>query len=254
MSSLNSASGHSNQHLPGSWLVVGGVILGAGILGTLGYLVFKVTPVGQNLSALLAWLFATNTTHATWYVTRAAGWIAYFLLWFSMVWGLVIPTKFLEKFISPTFVVDFHEYLSLLAIGFVVLHVTVLMFDQYLPFTLVQVLVPFASAYRPLWVGLGIIGAYLAGLVTVTFYLRKRIGQKRFKSIHTLSVFGYLAVVLHAFFSGSDSSLPIAQIIYFSTLMVLVFLTAYWLILRKQAQQEKSDRSALPNSNRVVRD
>jgi predicted ferric reductase len=253
MSSLNSASDHNNQHQPVNGLLAGALILGAGVLGALGYLVFRVLPIGQSVSGSLAWLFATNTTHATWYVTRAAGWIAYFLLWFSMVWGLSIPTKFFEKYISPTFAVDFHEYLSLLAIGFVIVHVAVLMFDQYLPFTLAQVLVPFASAYRPLWVGLGIIGAYLSGLVTVTFYLRKRIGQKRFKSIHTVSVFGYLGVVLHAFFSGSDSSLPIVQLIYFSTFMVIVFLTAFWLIQRRQAQQGKSVRPALPTTSRMIK-
>jgi sulfoxide reductase heme-binding subunit YedZ len=242
MSSLNSASNDPSQHQSFRWLLLGTILLGAAALGALGYLIFNVLPIGHSLSNLLAFLFATNTTHATWYITRAAGWIAYFLLWFSMVWGLVIPTKFFEKFISPTFVVDFHEYLSLLAIGFVILHVTVLIFDQYLPFTLVQILIPFMSTYRPFWVGLGVIGAYLAGLVTVTFYLRKKIGQQRFKSIHTLSVFGYLGVVLHAFFSGSDSSLPIAQIIYFSTFMVIVFLTAYWLLRGRQLQKEKEDR------------
>jgi sulfoxide reductase heme-binding subunit YedZ len=253
MSSLNSASNDSSQHSPFHWLLAGGLILGAAVLGALGYLIFGVLPIGKTLTSALSFLFATNTTHATWYITRAAGWIAYFLLWFSMVWGLAIPTKFFEKFLSPTFAVDFHEYLSLLAIGFVILHVTVLMFDQYLPFTLAQILVPFMSNYRPLWVGLGVIGAYLSALVTITFYLRKKIGQKRFKSIHALSMFGYLGVVLHAFFSGSDSSLPITQLIYFSTFMVVVFLTAYWLLLNKQIKQEKSERPQLPNAHRSVR-
>ncbi len=246
MSSLNSTANNSEPRRSSHWPLVVGLILGAGLLGALGYLVFNVLPIGHGVSNSLAFLFATNTTHATWYITRAAGWIAYFLLWFSMVWGLVIPTKFFEKFISPTFVVDFHEYLSLLAIGFVILHVTVLMFDQYLPFTLVQILIPFMSTYRPFWVGLGVIGAYLAGLVTVTFYLRKKIGQQRFKSIHTLSVFGYLGVVLHAFFSGSDSSLVIAQLIYFGTFMVVVFLTAFWLLRGRQLrlEKEKNERDA----------
>ncbi len=253
MSSLNPPSNDSGQpRRIARGLLAGGLILAAGLLGALGYLVVGVLPVGHALSKGLAFLFATNTTHATWYITRAAGWIAYFLLWFSMVWGLVIPTKFFEKWLSPTFVVDFHEYLSLLAIGFVILHVTVLLFDQYLPFTLVQILIPFMSTYRPFWVGLGVIGAYLSGLVTVTFYLRKKIGQKRFKSIHTLSVFGYLGVVLHAFFSGSDSSLPIAQIIYFGTFIVIVFLTAYWLLHARQLQKEMVERENLERKQRLA--
>jgi len=241
MSSLKSpASETSHGHIE-AWVLGGGLILGADILGAFGYIIFRFLPIGQSLASLFSWLFANNTVHTTWYITRAAGWIAYFLLWLSMVWGLVIPTKFFEKFLSPTFAVDFHEYLSLLSLGFVVLHVTVLLFDQYLPFTLAQILVPFMSTYRPLWVGLGVIGAYLSGLVTVTFYLRKKIGQQRFKSIHTLSIFGYLGVILHAFFSGTDSSLPIAQLIYLSTFLIVVFLTAYWLLRGRQLKQEKDE-------------
>ena len=223
------------------WMLAGGVLLGAAALAALGYFMIGILPVGKPAVNIFSWLFANNTIHTTWYITRAAGWIAYFLLWFSMVWGLVIPTKLFEKFLSPTFAVDFHEYLSLLSIGFVILHVTVLLFDQYLPFTLAQVFVPFLSTYRPLWIGLGVIGAYLSALVTVTFYLRKKIGQKRFKAIHTFSMFGYLGVILHAFFAGSDSSLPIVQLIYFGTFMVVVFLTAYWLLRGRQLQQEKNE-------------
>jgi predicted ferric reductase len=242
----------AHSHLE-TWALGGVLILTAGLLGAFGYIIIRFLPISQSVASLFSWLFANNSVHTTWYITRAAGWVAYFLLWFSMVWGLVIPTKFLEKFISPTFAVDFHEYLSLLSLSFIVLHVTVLLFDQYLPFRLSQILVPFMSTYRPLWVGLGVIGAYLSILVTVTFYLRKKIGQKRFKSIHTFSILAYLGVILHAFFAGSDSSLAIVQWIYLSTFLVVVFLTAYWLILGRQLQKGKSERPALPNAARAIR-
>ncbi|HSB66106.1 MAG TPA: hypothetical protein VLD65_05975, partial [Anaerolineales bacterium] len=217
MSNLKPTSRVSSHGHLETWVLATVLVLGAGLLGAFGYIIFRFLPIGQSITSLISWLFANNTVHTTWYITRAAGWIAYFLLWLSMVWGLVIPTKLFEKVLSPTFAVDFHEYLSLLSIGFVVLHVAVLLFDKYLPFTLAQIFVPFLSTYRPLWIGLGVIGAYLSALVTVTFYLRKKIGQKRFKAIHTFSVFGYLGVILHAFFAGSDSSLPIVQLIYFGT-------------------------------------
>jgi hypothetical protein len=52
-------------------------------------------------------------------------------------------------------------------------------------------------------------------------------------------MFGYLGVVLHAFFAGSDSSLVGVQLIYLTTFLVVVFLTSYWLI---QARQNKKAR------------
>ena len=207
MSDLKTITSESSHKRLVLWILGGGFLVGAFLLGALGFFIYRNLAMGQAFANVLSSLFAVNTTHTTWYITRAAGWVAYFLLWFSMVWGLAIPTKFFERFLSPTFAVDFHEYISLLSIGFIILHVSVLMIDQYLPFTLVQILVPFISLYRPLWVGLGVLGFYLTLLVTITFYLRKKIGQKKFKAIHTLSLAAYLGVVLHAFFAGSDSSL-----------------------------------------------
>jgi predicted ferric reductase len=253
MSDLKAVSTENNQKRLTA-MIIGGVVLMAALLfGAFGFMVIVYPPMGQAISSLITWLFATNSVHTTWYITRAAGWVAYFLLWFSMVWGLAIPTKFFERFISPTFAVDFHEYLSLLAIGFVILHVSVLLFDQFLPFTLAQIFIPFLSTYRPLWVGLGVIGAYLSLLVTITFYLRKRIGQKKFKAIHTLSIAGYLGVVLHAFFAGSDSSLFGVQLVYLGTFLVVIFLTSYWLINARQMKKEKQLRTIPARQTRPVR-
>ena len=253
MSSLKTTSSESTHKHVAFWVLGGGFLIGALLLGALGFFVFRYLPVGQAIASLLSRLFALNNTHTTWYITRAAGWVAYFLLWFSMVWGLAIPTKFFERFLSPSFAVDFHEYISLLSIGFIILHVSVLMIDQYLPFSLVQILVPFISPYRPLWVGLGVLGFYLTLLVTITFYLRKKIGQKKFKAIHTLSLIAYLGVVMHAFFAGSDSSLGAVQIIYLSTFIVVVFLTSYWLIRGRQIKQKKEEHFLIPSHSRTVR-
>jgi predicted ferric reductase len=253
MSDLKTITNESNHKHPALWILGGGFVLMAALLGALGMVVLRNLPIGQAFSDLFSQLFAIGNTHTTWYITRSASWVAYFLLWFSMVWGLVIPTKFFNRYLSPTFVVDFHEYISILAIGFIVLHVGVLLVDQYLPFTIAQILVPFRAPYRPFWVGLGTIGFYLTLLVTITFYLRKKIGQQRFKSIHTFSLVAYFGVVFHAFFSGSDSSLPAAQLIYLSTFLVVVFLTSYWLIQARQIKQEKAERLVVTSSIRDVR-
>jgi predicted ferric reductase len=253
MSSIKTISTESPHKNLAIWMLSGVFLVGALFLAVLGFLGFKYLSLGQAFTNLLSWLFAANTAHTTWYITRAAGWVAYFLLWFSMVWGLSIPTKFFERFISPTFTVDFHEYISLLSIGFVILHVSVLLIDQYLPFTLTQILVPFISPFRPMWVGLGVLGFYLSLLVTITFYLRNKIGQKKFKTIHTLSLVAYLGVVLHSFFTGSDSSLGVAQFIYLSTFLVIVFLTSYWLIRARQNKKEKNISVLISTPFRAVR-
>jgi predicted ferric reductase len=178
-------------------------------------------------------LFGLDSTQIWWYVTRAAGLTGYFLLWLSMAWGLAIPSRIAQPVLEGTFTYDFHEYLSLLGLGFVLLHIVVLLFDKYLPFSILQLLIPFIESYRPFWVGLGIIGFYIFLVVTVTFYLREQMGTRAFRAVHVFSLLGYLGATLHGLFAGTDSSLPATMLLYAGTFLVIVFLTVYWLVMRR---------------------
>jgi predicted ferric reductase len=191
---------------------------------------FLLSSAGAPARTVLEGLFALSSEQAMWYLTRAAGIMAYLLLWLSTVWGLVIPSKLFGEVLSGEFTFDFHKFISLFSLGFLGLHIFVLTADKYLPFSLVQLLVPFIAPYRPLWVGIGIIAFYLTLLVTVTFYLRKQISMKAFRIIHYTSLLAYFAAVIHALMSGTDSSLPALSLLYLVTSAVVVFLTVFWLI------------------------
>jgi predicted ferric reductase len=193
--------------------------------------IFSLTPSGQVASKWLNWLFALDSVQLWWYVTRASGIVAYLLLWFSMVLGLAVTSKYLDRLLDRVFTYDFHQFISLLSIAFVFLHVAVLLLDRYLPYTLWQTLVPFISPYRPIWVGVGVIGFYLTLLVTITFYIRNRIGMRAFRLIHFLSLIGYLGATLHGVYAGTDSPLAAMQLLYKGTALVVVFLTVFWLVL-----------------------
>lgn len=216
------------------------------VLMTVLAAILALTPAGAYNG--LHELFALDSAQIWWYVTRSAGIIAYLLLWFSTVWGLTLPTKVLKPALENTFTIDFHEFISLLAIGFTLVHVFVLMIDRYLPYTLLQILVPFVSPYRPFWVGVGILSFYITLLVTITFYLRSKISMKTFRSIHVLSLLGYLGVTFHGLFAGTDSPLLSLQLLYKGTALVVIFLTVYWLtqkyLLNKEAK-EKALQKAL---------
>jgi sulfoxide reductase heme-binding subunit YedZ len=122
--------------------------------------------------------------------------------------------------------------------------VIVFLFDRFLPFNVFQALIPFIDTYRPFWVGLGIIGFYLFLLVTITFYMRKTIGMQAFRSIHALSLVGYLGATLHGLFAGTDSALWMTKLLYALTFIVIVFLTAYWLIIMNLNRREKAEAAA----------
>lgn len=213
------------------------VFLAGGLfLALLLMLWFLQSPLGAPAANSLKSLFAADSVQAWWYITRAAGLTGYFLLWLSMAWGLALSTNILSPFLENLFTFDFHEYLSLLGLGFVLLHVIVLLFDKFLPFNLFQILIPFIDTYRPLWVGLGILGFYLFLLVTVTFYIRQRIGAKAFRAIHVLSLLGYLGTTLHGLYAGTDSALSITKILYGGSFLVILFLTVFWFVMNRLEQ------------------
>jgi sulfoxide reductase heme-binding subunit YedZ len=220
-------------------------ILIVAIVAGAATIVLANTGLGQNALAGLKWLFAADSTQLWWFITRSAGIIAYLLLWLSTVWGLVVPSKLLAPVLDQTFTIDFHEFISLLSIGFTLLHVLVLLFDRYLPYTPLQILVPFLSPYRPFWVGIGILAFYITLLVTITFYIRSKIGVKLFRSIHVLSLAGYLGVTLHGLYAGTDSPLLAMQVLYQGTGLVVIFLTVYWLVL-KYTQNAELKRTTIP--------
>ncbi len=220
------------------------VTVGAVFIGILTVIWFTQTPAGAPIAQSVQSLFAMDTVQAWWYVTRASGLTAYFLLWLSMVWGMAIPSRFFSPSVEGTYSYDFHEFLSLLGLGFVALHVVVLMLDQFLPFSIWQILIPFTDTYRPLWVGLGIIGAYVFLLVTVTFYMRRSIGTQAFRNIHILSLVGYLGVTLHGIYAGTDSALPITRVLYVGSFLVVLFLTVYWVAIGAMAKREQAATAA----------
>ncbi len=228
MNSSSSSSSRTGWNALG-WIAGGMAVLFLSALVTFGILSVSQVQVAQGQS-LWQWLFAMNSQQTTWYVTRAAGMMAYLLLWLSTAWGLAVPSRILDGLLHGSFTFDFHQFVSLLAIAFLGVHMGVLLIDQYAPFSLTQLIFPFTSDYRPLWVGIGTVSMYMIALVTITFYLRNRIGMKIFRAIHVLSLLGFVGAALHGLMSGTDSPLPMVQVMYAGTFLSVVFLMAYWLI------------------------
>jgi predicted ferric reductase len=209
-----------------AWVLLGAVLVMCGAL-----VLVANTISGGSVGGWFGGLLGGNGGNITWYITRSSGLIAYLLMWLSTLWGLAVPSKLFDRLLERLFTFDLHEFLSLLALGFTGLHMLVLLFDHYEPFTITQLLIPFLSQYRPVWIAVGIVGLYLTVLVTATFYLRQRIGYKTFRVIHYLSIIGFIAVLAHSVLSGTDSDLWSVRLMYIFTGLSVVFMTVYWLAL-----------------------
>ncbi len=169
---------------------------------------------------------------AYWYLSRGAAFVALGLLWISMMLGLLITNKIARSWPGAPTAFALHEYVSLLGLAFAMFHALILIGDRYINYQLVQILMPFGSVnYHPVWVGLGQIGLYVWAIISVSFYIRKGIGPKAWKLIHYASFFNFLIAIIHGLASGTDTTLPWAQSIYWFLGGSFLFLTAYRIVV-----------------------
>lgn len=163
-----------------------------------------------------------------WYLSRATAFVAFGLLWLSMVLGLSITTKLARMWPGGPAAADLHQYTSLLGLAFGCVHALLLLGDAYSNYTPARLLVPFGSMqYRPLWVGLGQVGLYLGLVVTLSFYVRRSIGYRMWRLIHFASFAFFVLVVAHSVFSGTDSPTLWARGLYGSSALSVLGLTLY---------------------------
>jgi hypothetical protein len=120
--------------------------------------------------------------------------------------------------------------MALTALAAVCVHGLALLGDQWLKPGWRGIVVPFALSYRPAFTGAGIIAGYLAALTAPTFYLRRRIGVRRWRALHRATVLVWLLSVVHALGAGSDASklwlravvlAPIAPVAYLLVLRIV---------------------------------
>ena len=179
------------------------------------------------LSQLLGSLTGV-TPKAYWYLSRSSAIVGYFMLWASMVLGLAITNKLARAWPGgPTFAA-LHEHTGWLGLVLSAFHALILLGDGYIGYNLTQLLVPFASAnYLPFWVGLGQISVYLMAFVVVSFYLKRWIGYRLWRTLHYLSFAVFALGMLHGLMSGTDSAGLPMQIVYWSSTVSVVGLIVY---------------------------
>jgi hypothetical protein len=140
-----------------------------------------------------------------WFFARAAGFVSLILLTVSVSLGLLVTMR-LRSRTWPLFLSDeLHAYTAVLLFVFLALHVFTVWLDPFTKFGPTDVLVPFASPYRRLWLGLGVAGAELALAMGLSVYVRRWIGYRAWRILH-YSTYAVLPMALvHGLATGTDT-------------------------------------------------
>lgn len=193
---------------------------------------------------MIAALSSPSSASELWYLTRGTGTMALLLLTAVLVLGVMargahaLPGS--PRFVTPAL----HRNLALLTVVVVVLHVITAVADPFAPIRLADAVVPFRSAYRPIWVGLGALALDLLIALIVTSLLRGRIGQRAWRAVHWAAYGSWPVAVAHGLGTGTDVTQS-----WLLALTVLCSLTALaavlWRILRFEGANGRQKATAV---------
>ena len=156
--------------------------------------------------------------------------------------GLITGYSF--KFLEPLNAWATHRALGLTFFVAVLIHGTSLLFDSYVPFNIIQVLVPFISNYRPasilhhnvgsLYVALGVIAFYLilAIVLSSIYWIDKK--PHKWKSMHFLAYLVIIFVFIHALYIGTDFAHGIFRTLWI-VFGVIVAITIFYRLSRARS-------------------
>ena len=159
-----------------------------------------------------------------WLASRASGIVALGLITLSVTLGLAMAGRVSREPRLRRALLSVHEHAALAGLIAIAVHGITLLGDRWLDPGPVGIAVPFAMDHEPLWTGLGIIAGYLAAALGLSFYARRRIGTKRWRSLHRLTVLVYALGVIHTLGAGTDAEAPWLRAVLLATGAPILFL------------------------------
>jgi hypothetical protein len=163
--------------------------------------------------------------HEFWYLSRAAGFTAYLLLFASVALGISITTRLSQR--RRNVIYDLHRFTTILALAFSAFHVLILLGDNYFNFSIWQLTIPFVSPYRSWQTAAGVFSFYMLILLVLSFYVRRFIGYRAWRALHFGTFAMFAAVALHGVTAGTDTTAAWARLIYIGTFAATVGLIIY---------------------------
>ena len=119
--------------------------------------------------------------------------------------------------------------------------------DSYIHFGAADVLVPFASGWRPIAIAWGVVSAYLLAAVELTSLLRKRLSKRAWRAVHFASFPLFVTATLHGVTAGTEGATTIGVAVAALVTSIVAGLTAYRVIdAREQAAHPPAPRVPRP--------
>jgi DMSO/TMAO reductase YedYZ heme-binding membrane subunit len=108
---------------------------------------------------------------------------------------------------------------------------------DYIEFGVADLLVPFASSWRPAPVALGVVAFYLLVAVELTSLWMRRIPRRWWKAVHMTSFGLFWIATWHLLAAGSDATQPVLFVAMVLVSSTVVFLTAFRMLADRRSRR-----------------
>ena len=178
------------------------------------------------VAALMAHGALAAASPTLWYVTRTVAVAGYLALSASVVLGLLRTLARRTNERLSWLVDEAHQFLSILAVVLVAAHLISLVFDSFLPFAWVNLIVPVNEPYRPLAVEFGVFAFYSLVAVSLSSWVKRALPYGFWRLLHYLGIVTFALVTVHGWMSGSDTNEPFMRVIYGVSVGAVAFVFA----------------------------
>ena len=156
---------------------------------------------------------AATTGTTLWYLARGTGLVSIVMLTIVVVLGITQVQRFAAEGWPRFVIAGLHKNLSLLILVFLSVHIASSVIDAFAPIPWLAAIVPFASSYRPLWLGMGAMAFDLLIALVVTSLVRLRLGLRAWRAVHWLAYACWPIAFVHGLGTGSDGRVGWVQVL-----------------------------------------
>lgn len=145
------------------------------------------------------------TTPYLWYTTRATGMVTLILFTLVVSLGTLVANRVGGTVVGRFEINELHRSVSIVAMVFLVLHITTTVVDSFAPTGWLSAIIPFASEYRRVGVAIGAVAFDLILAVWISSLLKVRMKNESWRLIHWFSWLAFASAILHAYLTGTDT-------------------------------------------------
>lgn len=143
----------------------------------------------------------TESTHI---VAAGVGFTSFFLIWLSVIWGLMLKNGWMSTRMRHSAIHGAHMIIALMGLTLGIVHAFAQLAVPFTPVHLVDVVVPFTNPSDPIGIGIAVIALEIFVAAAVSVAVQHKMGYNRWRALHALNHVAFILLVAHILISGSD--------------------------------------------------